>query len=45
MKREDLSLRLFLGTNTTSMGNCTLTVDAQLLATLNGDVLTGRLSS
>lgn len=32
-----------LGTRSATMGNCTLTVDANLLATLDGDVLTGRI--
>jgi hypothetical protein len=33
-----------LGTRSATMGNCTLTVDANLLATLDGDVLTGRIN-
>jgi hypothetical protein len=37
----DLSIA---GTRSTTMGNCTLTIDSQLLATLDGDVLTGRLN-
>jgi hypothetical protein len=40
---DELDLVL-LGTRSTTMGNCTLTVDAQLLATLSGDVLTGRFN-
>ena len=40
---NELDLDL-VGTRSTTMGNCTLTVDAQLLATLEGDVLTGRLN-
>jgi hypothetical protein len=35
---------VLLGTRSTTMGNCTLTVDAQMLAELNGDVLTGRFN-
>ncbi|HEY5950347.1 MAG TPA: hypothetical protein VIV40_32875 [Kofleriaceae bacterium] len=40
---DELDL-VILGTRSATMGNCTLTVDAQLLATLNGDVLTGRIN-
>jgi hypothetical protein len=40
---DELDL-VILGTRSTTMGNCTLTGDAQLLATLNGDVLTGRIN-
>jgi len=35
---------VLLGTRSSTQGNCTLTVDAQLLAELNGDVLTGRFN-
>ena len=40
---DELDLDL-VGTNSTTMGNCTLTVDAQLLATLDGDLLAGRIN-
>lgn len=40
---SDLDLTI-LGTRSATMGNCTLTVDATLLATLDGDVLTGRIN-
>jgi len=40
---NDLDLKI-VGTRSTTMGNCTLTVDANLLSTLNGDVLTGRIN-
>ena len=40
---SDLNLDI-VGTRSAAMGNCTLTIDSQLLATLNGDVLTGRLN-
>lgn len=40
---NDLDM-IILGNQSTTMGNCTLTLDAQLLATLNGDVLTGRIN-
>jgi hypothetical protein len=39
----DLNLSV-AGTRSTTMGNCTLTIDSELLATLDGDVLTGRLN-
>jgi hypothetical protein len=40
---NDLDLAI-AGTRSATMGNCTLTVDAELLATLSGDVLTGRIN-
>lgn len=40
---NDLDLKI-AGTRSGTMGNCTLTIDAELLATLNGDVLTGRIN-
>lgn len=40
---NDLDLKI-LGTKSFNMGNCTLTIDSELLATLNGDVLTGRIN-
>lgn len=40
---DELDLRI-AGTRSATTGNCTWTVDAQLLATLNGDVLTGRIN-
>jgi hypothetical protein len=43
IRGDELDLEI-LGTRSAAMGNCTLTVDAQLLATLDGDVLTGRIN-
>jgi hypothetical protein len=40
---NELSLNI-VGTQSTMQGNCTLTVDAELNATLEGDVLTGRIN-
>jgi len=40
---NDLDL-IIIGTRSGNQGNCTLTVDATLLASLNGDVLTGRIN-
>jgi hypothetical protein len=40
---DELDLKI-AGTQSATTGNCTWTVDAQLLATLDGDVLTGRLN-
>ena len=40
---NDLDLAI-VGTKSTTMGNCTLTIDSELLSTLNGDVLTGRIN-
>lgn len=40
---HDLDFTL-LGTKSFNMGNCTLTVDSDMQATLEGDVLTGRIS-
>jgi hypothetical protein len=34
---------VILGTRSVTMGNCTLTVDSNLLAELDGDVLTGHI--
>ena len=40
---NDLDLKI-TGTKSSTQGNCTLTVDARLLCSLNGDVLTGRIN-
>lgn len=40
---SDLDLKI-AGTRSGTQGNCTLTIDAEMLATLNGDVLTGRIN-
>jgi hypothetical protein len=40
---DELHLSI-VGTRSTTQGNCTLTVDSDLDATLDGDVLTGRLN-
>lgn len=40
---SDLDMKI-VGTQSATMGNCTLTVDARLLSALNGDVLTGRIN-
>lgn len=40
---SDLDLKI-AGTRSTTQGNCTLTIDSELLATLNRDTLTGRIN-
>jgi len=40
---DELDMQI-LGTRSFNMGNCTLTIDSDLQATINGDVLTGRIN-